>query len=718
MSRFTLLQTASVAALLAAFAPVAAHAQPTVTLAPINVQAQAADPLGTSSLSSGDIRGQRMSTPDTAGLLSGIPGVNIMSAGATSGLPSINGFADDRLRISVDGMDLTSSCGNHMNPPTSYIDPANVGGIDVMAGITPVRLGGDSLGGTIVIDPAPLPFAEAGKGVLVSGSASAIYRSVSEGLSFSGTATMATEDVSISYTGAWNQNNNYQRGGDHVGVMSTESESYTHALALAVRRNGDVLTLRGGLQYNPYQGFPNQRMDLIDNQGAFLNARYQGSYDWGKLDARAFWQHVTHEMNFLEDKGGHANGGMPMRTRGTDLGYSLAAEIPLNDRHTLRIGNELRYYMLDDWWPPVAGKPMMSPGTYWNINNGQRIRLGTYAELSTRWTDQWTTLLGLRNDTVWMDTGNAVPYSPADTIRSGMMRMANPDAAAARAFNAQDHDRTDVNFDITAMARFTPDTSQTYEFGYARKTRSPNLYERYAWGVGNMSSSMTSWFGDANAYIGNINLSPEVAHTLSITGNWHDPARDVWEISATPYVSYVQDYIDADRVGPLGTDFVKLRFANHDALLYGVNVSGAVRLYNSDDYGTVRLLANAGIVRGENLDRHGNLYRMMPLNGRLAVQHTLGGWSSMVEVNAVASKSVVDDNRQELETPGYALLNLRTSYTWRNLRVDFAIENALDQRYYSPMGGVDFTDYKMNGNGPNPLAGPGRSFNLGLTVSF
>ncbi len=716
MSRFSLLQTASTAALLAAFVPAGAYAQ--VTLPTIQVEAQSGDPLGTSSLSSGDVLGRRLSSPDTAGLLSGLPGVNLMQAGAISGLPTVNGFADDRIRISVDGMDLTSSCGNHMNPPTSYIDPANVGGIDVMAGITPVRLGGDSLGGTIVIDPAPPPFAEAGQGMLVTGSASAMYRSVSSGLTLSGTATMATEDVSLSYTGAWNHNNNYQRGGDNAGVMSTESESHTHALALAIRRNGDVLTLRGGLQFNPYQGFPNQRMDLIDNQGQFLNARYQGSYDWGTLDARVYWQHVAHEMNFLSDKGGHATGGMPMNTRGTDLGYSVAADIPLNERHTLRVGNELHYYMLDDWWPPVAGKPMMSPDTYWNINDGRRVRLGTYAEWQARWDGQWSTLLGVRNDTVWMDTGAVQPYSWANPIRSGMMTMANPDAAAAAAFNARDRAQTDVNFDITATARYTPDAVQTYEFGYARKTRSPNLYERYAWGVGNMAAGMTSWFGDANGYIGNIDLSPEVAHTLSVTANWHDEAREVWEVSATPYVSYVQDYIDADRVGPLGADFVKLRFANHDALLYGVNLNGAVRLYNSDAYGAVRLLGSLGITRGENLDRHGNLYRMMPLNGRVALQHSLGGWSGMVELNAVASKSVVDANRNELQTPGYALLNLRASYAWRNLRLDFAIENVLDQRYYSPLGGVDFTDYRVNRNGVNPLAGPGRSFNLGLTVSF
>ncbi len=34
---------------------------------------------------------------------------------------------------------------------------------------------------------------------------------------------------------------------------------------------------------------------------------------------------------------------------------------------------------------------------------------------------------------------------------------------------------------MTALARFTPNTTHDVEFGFARKTRSPSLYERYTW---------------------------------------------------------------------------------------------------------------------------------------------------------------------------------------------------------------------------------------------
>src|SRR5690554_3987427 len=77
-------------------------------------------------LTADDLRPQRAAMSDSAALLRGLPGVTVYGAGGVSSLPVIRGLGDDRLRIKVDGMDLVSACGNHMNPPMSYIDPTNV----------------------------------------------------------------------------------------------------------------------------------------------------------------------------------------------------------------------------------------------------------------------------------------------------------------------------------------------------------------------------------------------------------------------------------------------------------------------------------------------------------------------------------------------------------------------------------------------------------------
>lgn len=452
-------------------------------------------------------------------------------------------------------------------------------------------------------------------------------------------------------------------------------------------------------------------MDLTDNRTLFLNGRYEGSFDWGTLDAQANWRRTRHTMNFLADKGGTAGGGMPMDTLTTDTGYSIKGTVALSERDTVRVGNEFRHTHLDDWWDAVPGSMMMGPLTYWNVNGGNR--LGTFAEWEANWSPAWTTLIGVRNDVVWMDTGAVQPYSWQNPIGMGMMAMANPDAADARAFNARGRARTDINFDVTALARYTASDTTQIEAGYARMTRSPNLYERYAWGTGGMSSRMNGWFGDGNGYAGNPDLKPEVANTVSATAALHDPARKAWEVKVTPYYTYVQNFIDVDRIRMLNSSSVQLRFANHDAILFGANVSAAATVYEDERLGAFRLSGVLGWVHGRNLDTGDGLYHMMPVNALLTVEHRLGGWSSAVELQATARKERVESRRNEPETPSYALVNLRTGYEWNNLRFDVGVENLFNQQYYLPLGGVDYL-----AGGARALPGTGRSFIAGMTVKF
>lgn len=694
------------AALLVALAPFSAVAEDVIALPTVTVTASP-EPFS-SSLREIDPAASATARPDAARLLLNLPGVSLATGGAISSLPSIHGLADDRVRVLVDGMTVTAACPNHMNPPLSYIDASRIGSIDVHAGLSPVSLGGDSIGGTIVVEPPAPRFATEAEKVLTAARLTTAYRSNGDGLSVSGDTTVATPDFSMSYAGSWSRTLDYEGGGDNRTVYATESENYDHNLTLALRRGGDQFTLRGGLQYTPYEAFPNQRMDLTDNESQYLNGRYEGAFDWGTVDARAFWRHVEHEMDMLEDKGG----AMPMNTRATDLGYSLTAEVPVGEADTLRFGTELHDLSLDDWWPPVAGSMMMGPDTYENINNGSRTRVGTFIEWDARWTPAWSTQLGLRNDIVTMDTGEVRPYSWTSVMQAA-------DIAAANAFNAMDRSRTDVNFDLTAIASYDAGPGAIYSFGYARKTRSPSLYERYSWGQGNMATAMNNWYGDANGYIGNIDLDPEVAHTVSATGDWK--GGGVWQFKVTPYVSYVEDFIDADDTGRrfgMSNQFVILKFANHDALLYGVDVSGSLALARGASFGDLDLSATAGFVKGENRDTDDDLYRIAPLNVRLALQHRLEDWSNGIELVASATKTDVNDARRELETSGYALVNLNTAYQWPGVRLDAGIDNVFDQRWYDPLAGVDFAEHKRNKGALQALEGEGRSFNVGLTFTY
>lgn len=718
--------------------------------------------LNTSEVEGTEIIRKRAAVSDTAKLLEDIPGFSLYGGGGVSSLPVIHGLNDDRVKVEVNGMSITSACANHMNPPLSYIDRSNVGKITAMAGITPVSLGGDSIGGTIIVDsPAPI-FAEPGKDILLSGSASSFYRSNGDAFGGNIAAGIANDFARLDYTGSHTESNNYHDGNGDA-VESSAYENQNHAATLSFKRDNHLLVINGGQQHIPFQGFPNARMDLTNNDSAFGNIRYKGEYDWGNLESRFFYESTQHSMDIGDDKQdlnfgpGNVNNLMPMETRGRNLGYKIQAEIPFTEQDTLRVGNEYIGNRIKDYWPAVHSNStippsvpmnqrmmyfMMAPESYLNLNNGERERIGTFAEWEANWSPEWRTMLGLRYDHTNSDTGDVQPYNP-DLLGTNMMMPnaagARTALAAANAFNAVDHERNFDTFDVTALAHFTPNNMSQYEFGYARKNRAPNLYELYTWGRRNMDMAMNGWFGDGNGYVGNMNLTEETAHTVSFTADFHDPKNNSWEVKTTPYFTYVNNFIDADRcanqLGALDmactnanqtrTDgFVYLQYANHDARLWGFDVSGRADLYSDKTFGDFSAYTVMSYVRGERMDG-GNLYHMMPFNTKLTLNHKLSGWQNAFEMQFVDSKDDVQAIRNETETPSYILLNARTGYDWGKVRLDVGLDNILDKQYYHPLAGAYLGDrFGMNPSSPDQapwgrnVAGMGRSVYVGLNVQY
>ncbi len=759
--------------------PYAAEAQ-TTSLPSVVVTAPKANTESAQSIDDASIAGLRASTSDTANMLRDIPGVSLYGAGGVSSLPAIHGLADDRLNIKVDGVEIVASCPNHMNSALSYIDPTNVGTVKVWAGIAPVSAGGDSLGGAIVVESSAPVFAAPGAGSLKKGEAGAFYRSNGNARGANLAATYATESFNVSYAGATSQADNYQAGGDFKTFTATSSptdtaraghslardevgstayEARNHSLNLAFKGGNHLFEAKFGYQDIPYELYPNQRMDMLGNTEHRINLRYLGQLDWGTLEARAYHQTVDHYMDFGPDKKfnyGAITGtsgkvwsvdGMPMYTKGKTDGASLKANVQLNPRDLMRVGAELQTYRLDDWWPPSPNcgtdcSGGMAPLTFWNINGGKRDRTALFSEWEAAWSSQWLSLLGARVEQVTTNSGTVQGYN------TGMM-YANSSVGTTAAFNALERKRTDHNLDLTALARYTPDANRTYELGYAQKTRSPSLYERYDWSANAMALEMNNFVGDGNGYLGNPNLKPEVAHTLSFTGDWHADDRAA-DFKVTPYYTRVSDYIDAVRTAgtvsmiingvltalpnaTLTNGFVKLQYANQSARLYGIDVSGKLPL-GKTGYGDWGIKGLLNYTNGKNLDTDNGLYNIMPLNAKLTLTQKFGDWDNGIEVLGVRAKNDVSAVRNEVKTPGYSLVNLRARYSWRQASIDFGIENLFDRLYYLPLGGAYTAqgatmslDREVGNIGTNggtaslwgiAVPGMGRSFYAGLNVKF
>jgi iron complex outermembrane receptor protein len=738
MTRFSTLLLAGVSLL-----PIAAHAQslPDINVYPERAPAPASAPAPAAAAPETSAPNATRVTPreianytprgnDLAQALSNQPGLSFFTGGGVSSLPVIHGLNDDRNAVVLGGVPISAACANHMNPPLSYLDPAAVGRVEVFTANVPVSKGGDSIGGAILVTPrapvfasgaapvakAPAPF---GSGLVVSGSVSGSYRSNGDGFGVAGHIDMATEHFSLHYDGAWSKANNYKAGGGAV-VAASAYDANNHAATLSYQNDGQLISFRYAHQAIPYQGFPNQQMDMLGNNANSFDLSYKGAFGWGRLEGNAYYHITQHYMNFLADRNLSAM-PMPMYVNGQDYGANLKAEIDASADDLVRVGSELHLHRMKEWWPPSVPTtaPWMCCGTYVNLNNAQRNMLSTYVEWERHWNREWSTQIGLRNDTVWMNTGKVVGY---DDSLYGLGLDGNPGTFGSDGwFNAQNRARTFVNFDATALARYTPSDTARFEAGYTLKQRAPSIYELYAWSTNSMAANMIGWFGDGNGYVGNLDLKPETAHSISISGQWSDPTQKVWNVKLTPYYTYVRNYIDVDVLGA-GNPGNLLQFANHDAQLAGVDLSGSALLLPDSPVGDISLSGVLGYVYGRRTDGY-FLYHMMPFNAKVALEDAVaiggGRLTGAFEVRAVAAKTNVETLRLEPSTPGFATMNLRAAYEWQNLRFDLGVDNIADRLYYEPLGGIDISDvYAGTKTWGQPLAAQGRTVYGGVTVKF
>jgi len=73
------------------------------------------------------------------------------------------------------------------------------------------------------------------------------------------------------------------------------------------------------------------------NRSWAVNGRYEGAFSWGSASVAVYHRDVRHKMNFLDDKGGDADGGMPMDTWVKSSGFTSKADVALAPRQTLRL---------------------------------------------------------------------------------------------------------------------------------------------------------------------------------------------------------------------------------------------------------------------------------------------------------------------------------------------------------------------------------------------
>ena len=602
---------------------------------------------------------------DVAAVLAELPGAAVVKNGPLTGIAQVRGLSGDRVNILVDGMDITPACPNHMDPPLHYAAPSDTESLTLIAGASPVSAGGDALGASILVRSARPAFAAAA-GWRPSGGIAAGFSGGNDGWNLGLDAGTANQDNALSYSG------NFAQGDDlkfpNGTVKDTGYDLQRHRIAFAHAGASGRFDASASRHRVADAGNPSLPMDMIRDDADAVNLAWDGKFGATGLNARAYWHDIDHLMDNYSLR---PNVGSRMYAPASSRDVGLV----LGGRRNMAGG---RVSFGAEWLGnDFATASWTAAGAFVQdiLRDASRDRLGIYGEWQGALAGAWSASLGLRSDTVSMNTGK---------VREGAAQ-AEATSALGVAFNNAEREKTDHNWDWNALFQYAAAPDLGYEIGLTRKTRSPSLLERYEWTPTNASAGQA----DGNTYLGNLGLQPEVAHALGVAVQGRAGGHG-YRVGA--FYQRVSDYIVGTPYSTNGVNNV-LRYENHDARLYGLDGSWGYQV------GAWQFSGVLSYVRGRNLDDDSDLYRIAPLRLTVQAGHRAGAWNNTLiarmaqgqdDVATYAKPGTGAPLNNEQTTPGYAVFDWHAQWqAAKGWKIDFGIDNLLDKLYYDHLGGVN-----------------------------
>jgi iron complex outermembrane receptor protein len=612
---------------------------------------------------------QPLSAPDTAALLTRIPGANVNRNGSLSGIAQYRGLYGDRLNLLVDGFGVAPACTNDMDSPLSYLPSIHLDSLSLQRGIASVSAGIETLGGSIEAQGRRGAFG-AGEEVEVHGELSLGGNSVNGGTALGALASVGDANQRL-----------YARASDEQGgdmrfpegeAVPTRYERRAYAAGYGLRAGAQALEVELRRDDTGPSGTPALPMDTFSNEADAISAEYAGGAGALSWTLAGYYSDATHDMNNFYLRPPPAMGRRRSLSDAED--GTLRAELARAfEAGVFTLGVDAARTTHD----AVITNPDNASFRVVAYNDARREPLSVFGE----WLGEHgaiETELGLRYTRMETD---------ADLV-SHSMAMMNPNIAALRdAFNAAERARSDDNLDWVARLGYRVSPRLRLTGGLARKTRSPSYQERYLW----IPLQSTGGLADGNTYVGDVALEPETSHEVEVGLDWQSAAGYF-----TPRAFYrrVDDYIQGvpsdntaaiNLCAMMGCSGALLDFANVDAELYGLDLGfGAVlgRGWRVDGV--------ASLVRGERRDIDDNLYRIAPPNATVGLGYEAEGWTVTVEGVAYARQDRVSATNGETESPGYELMNLRLQYALdRRLSLQAGVENVFDRSYAPHLNGVN-----------------------------
>lgn len=231
---------------------------------------------------------------------------------------------------------------------------------------------------------------------------------------------------------------------------------------------------------------------------------------------------------------------------------------------------------------------------------------------------------------------------------------------------------------------------------YNEAFRAPSMQERFVSGA--HFGAETRGLNQVNRFVANPNLRPETAKNKEITANLHFDSLfkqgDKFKIEATYFRNDVKDFINLKIFNDASANTSKNANTNGAFLptksqyqnITNARLSG-IELQAQYQTERLTLFTNYGSTKGKDKDSGEALSNIAASKIGVGVNYALVKDKFTVGATVThyaAQRRVPKDH--SVTYPSYILTDLRATYAplkgeWKNLRLDFALENLFDRKY-------------------------------------
>lgn len=584
-------------------------------------------------------------------MLSNVDGVSMIKRGAFAWEPSIRGMDDQRINLTIDGMQVFKACVDKMDPITSYVESDNLSHLEIDKSGSNVAENGNGKSSINLVTKRP--------------EFEPLKLSIKSGVRFPDYYRVASlnSDASVKnhafrFSGSYKQAENLVAG-DQFTVSNTSFNKLNLNIAYRIKtKSNNVFDVNYIFDDARDVGYPALLMDATRATANMLRVQYDWKEELSQFTSTSLTAYINEINHWMDDYGRDVakrsvmqNMYMPMYGSTQTVGIKLV--------HNLSLKNQVIPLFFDGYYSNAFGDMAME--SLFDIEDMYIVNLGDIDTRSLRFGARARISL---SQSILLKLEQSTEFNQVELTDQNSLTFF--EGIHNKAINPRNRFLFSGSTNLLWMAS----DEVNFSFKSIVSQRQANYIELYGHYIYN--------YVDGFFYDGNPFLSPETSLNLEFTTNYKTGNHStMFSVFHKNFHNYISGVLEED----ISNGFYQFKqYANvGNAFIAGFDlrwITSWSRWFSTD--------LRTSFTHGQNTTIDEPLPLISPLKGFFSSSYTGTQFKASATVEwATKQQRIAQFTSIEDRTSEYAILNLELSKSWLQDKITSSIEiqNLFDTYY-------------------------------------